>query len=279
MTDGNARLDLSIGVLSWRAPETLNRTLGTYRHGRLAECAGEAVVFFNEIADSDEIPPTAAADGWRRTGDARNLGLLGGMDALARAMTGRYLLMLQNDCPLVADADTTRRYLSDAVKLIADGTADIVRCRSRTFPGQGFADAKKYARYHGDGLGPAVRRFFRPGKAHRMIGRAPYAVPDADRRFPDHIKRHGEFLVVDSEVMNFSDQPFLISRALMLDLLDWAKAHPKKRTLNGFQVLEINLNTSWWRQQHFKIAVGEGIFTHARLDGGFRKVLTSGDGG
>ena len=59
----------------------------------------------------------------------------------------------------------------------------------------------------------------------------------------------------------------------MLELLDWAKAHPKRRTLNGFQVLEINLNSPWWRAQHFKVAVGEGLFTHARLDGGFRTDL------
>lgn len=271
MTDSNSDMNLSVGVLSWRAPETLRRTLSTYRHGRLTDCAREAVVFFNEVTDADEVPDTAKADGWKRAGNARNLGLLGGMDALARTMTGDYLLMLQNDCPLVADAATTRRYLSEAVKLIADGKADIVRCRSRSFPGQGFADAKKYARYHGDGWRPAVRRFFRPEKARRMIGRAPYAVPDAERRFPDYITREGGFLVVDSAVINFTDQPFLISRTLMLDLLDWAKAHPKKRTLNGFQVLELNLNTAWWRQQHFKIAVGEGLFTHARLDGGFRE--------
>lgn len=261
---------LSVGVLSWRAPKTLCRTLDSYLRGRLADCAQEAVVFFNEITEADEVPLSAAAGGWRRTGDARNLGLLGGMDALARSMTGDYLLMLQNDCPLVADAAATRRYLSEAVKLLADGQADIVRCRSRTFPGQGFADAKKFAAYHGDGWRPAVRRFFRPCKARRMIGRAPYAIPDAELRFPDYISRRGDFLVVDSSVINFTDQPFLISREFMLDLLDWAKAHPKKRTLNGFQVLELNLNTAWWRRQHFKIAVGEGLFTHARFDGGFR---------
>ena len=104
-----------------------------------------------------------------------------------------------------------------------------------------------------------------------MIGRAPYAIPDADLRFPEFISREQDFLVVDSSVINFTDQPFLISRQLMLALLDWAKEHPKKRTLNGFQVMEINLNTSWWRRRHFKVAVGEGLFTHARLDGGFRR--------
>lgn len=259
---------LSVGVLSYRAPETLARTMESYRKGELASCAGECCVFFNAMTQADT--ELCARYGWRCAGSPANLGLLGGMDALARTMTGNYLLMLQNDCPLVTDAAFTRSFLAEATALLASGQADIVRCRSRTHPGQGFADGKKFARYYGDGWRPALRRLLRPMKARRMIGRAPYAIPDAERRFPAYIERKGNFLVVDSSVINFTDQPFLISRPFMLELLDWAKAHPKKRTLNGFQVLEINLNSPWWRAQHFKVAVGEGLFTHARLDGGFR---------
>ena len=262
----------SIGVLSYRATRTLCQTMESYKRGAIDSCANECCVFFNAMVEEDA--ELCARYGWRCTGSPENLGLLGGMDALARTLTGDYLLMLQNDCPLVADAVFTRRYLSEAIELLASGQADIVRCRSRTRPGQGFADAQKYARYYGVGWQPFLRRLFRPRKARRMIGRAPYAIPNAEQRFPDHIKRRGSFLVVDSSVINFTDQPFLISRPLMLRLLDWAKAHPKKRTLNGFQVLELNLNSPWWRAQHFKVAVGEGLFTHARLDGGFRKKPT-----
>ncbi len=263
---------LSVGVLSYRAPETLARTMESYRDGELASCAEECCVFFNAMTEADM--DICARYGWRCAGSSVNLGLLGGMDALARTMTGDYLLMLQNDCPLVADAASTRRYLAESIDLLASKQADIVRCRSRTLPGQGFADAKKYARYYGAGWRPAIRRLFRPGKALRMIGRAPYAIPDAELRFPAYITRRGRFLVVDSSVINFTDQPFLVSRPLMMKLLDWAKAHPGKRTLNGFQVLEIILNSSWWREQHFKVAVGDGLFTHARLDGGFRRKPT-----
>ena len=261
---------ISVGVLSYHAHKTLAHTLDSYERGGLVSCADEACIFFNELTWEDERF-CREHPGWRLAGSPVNLGLLGGMDALARTLTGDYLLMLQNDCPLVADATATRRYLDEAVALIAAAKADIVRCRSRSFPGQGFADAKKFARYHGNGWRPALRRLFRPAKARRMIGRAPYAIPDADLRFPEFISREQDFLVVDSSVINFTDQPFLISRQLMLALLDWAKEHPKKRTLNGFQVMEINLNTSWWRRRLFKVAVGEGLFTHARLDGGFRR--------
>lgn len=257
---------LSVGVLSYHAHETLARTLASYAKGALVSCADEACIFFNEQTESDMRFARNYPD-WRCAGATGNLGILGGTDALARTMTGDYLLMLQNDCPLVADADFTRRYLAEALELLASGQADIVRCRSRTFPGQGFADKKKFSRFYDGGWRPLLRRIFRPIKARRAIGRAPYAIPDADRRFPSYVVRRGNFLVVDSEVITFTDQPFLISRALMLDLLDWAKDHPRGRQPPGRQALEVCLNTAWWRRRHFKVAVGEGLFTHARLDG------------
>ena len=253
---------LSVGVLSYHAHATLARTLASYEKGALVSCAKEACIFFNEQTEEDVLFARNYPI-WRCAGASDNLGILGGTDALARTMTGDYLLMLQNDCPLVVDAAFTSQYLAEALELLASGRAHVVRCRSRSLPGQGFADKKKFERFYGDGWRPFLRRVFRPIKARRVIGRAPYAIPDADRRFPSYITRHGNFLIVDSEVMNFTDQPFLISRSLMIALLDWAKEHPRGRPPS----LEVCLNTSWWRDRHFKVAVGEGLFTHARIKG------------
>ena len=44
---------LSIGLLSWKAHETLRRTLESYARARLAANAAEFKVFFNEISDDD----------------------------------------------------------------------------------------------------------------------------------------------------------------------------------------------------------------------------------
>lgn len=42
---------LSIGVLSWKAHETLRKTLASYRY--LLLLVDEAVVFFNSVTDED----------------------------------------------------------------------------------------------------------------------------------------------------------------------------------------------------------------------------------
>ncbi len=159
---------LSVGVLSYHAHATLARTLASYEKGALVSCAKEACIFFNEQTEEDVLFARNYPI-WRCAGASDNLGILGGTDALARTMTGDYLLMLQNDCPLVVDAAFASQYLAEALELLASGRAHVVRCRSRSLPGQGFADKKKFERFYGDGWRPFLRRFFRPIKARRMI--------------------------------------------------------------------------------------------------------------
>lgn len=265
---------LGVGILSWRAHETLRRTLESYRARGLADLTEERAVFFNEISDADRA--LAAEFGFEARGDRRNLGLLEGTGALAESLRSDCLLLLQNDCPLCVSREETERYLSAAVQLLEDGRADIVRCRHRWNVGEGFSDIGNYLKYWkpegaGRGLGArTLRGGLRPFKAHRMIGRSPYVLRRPDLRHPGLVRREGDFYIVDSSVINFTDQPFLIRKSFFMKLLDYAKTHPSHRTLNGFQVVEICLNCSWWRRQHFRIAVGEGCFTHNRFDDSFR---------
>ena len=260
---------LSLGILSWRAHATLRKTLDSYTKADLGAAVDEKVIFFNEISDEDRA--IAAEYGYKATGDVKNLGLLEGTAALARELQGEYLLMLQNDCPVCVTGKEAGSYLKSAVKLLSEGKADIVRCRSRRNVGEGFSDILGYNRYWGRGILPLLRRILRPAKARRMIGRSPYVLKEPQLRFPSFVKKVDGFLILDSSIINFTDQPFLIRKDFFLELLSYASTHPSHRTLHGFQVVEICLNCRWWRKQHFKIAVGEGCFTHNRFDDSFRK--------
>lgn len=258
----------SVGILSWKAHETLRKTLSAHTVADLRSNFDEAVIHFNSRTEADDA--IANEFGWTAAGDERNLGLLEGTEQLARDMSGDILLMLQNDCPVCVSKEETATYLREGVELIRSGKADIVRCRHRWNVGQGFSDCKNYLKCYFPGGKKTLFGWLRPFKAKRMIGRSPYVEQDPDRLFPKYIKREGNFLIVDSEVINFTDQPFLIRKDFLLELCQYAKEHPKKRTLNGFQVLELNLNCSWWRNKHYRIAIGEGCFTHNRFDDSFR---------
>lgn len=261
---------ISLGVLSWRAHETLRRTLTSY--AALRPLVDEAVVFFNEISDHDRA--LAAEFGFRAEGSPDNLGLLDGTRGLFSCLHGDQVLSLQNDCPVNVPPDVLAARLADARAALASGAADVVRLRDRFAPG--FSDAPNFLKFYpGPGTAdtPALRlnRLLRPFKARRLIGRAVAVLPDPAAAFPSVFRREGDLFIADSRYLNFTDQPFLIGRDLFARLFDYAEFHRAgSRTLNGRPVLEIILNCRWWRAQRFRIAVSDGVFAHARFDDSFR---------
>jgi hypothetical protein len=94
---------------------------------------------------------------------------------------------------------------------------------------------------------------------------------DPSVRHPEVFSNVDGAFVSDSRFINYSDQPFMASRALALDLLEWADTHKYgSRTLNGRAVPEIVINGPYWRRKRIRIAITDGIFAHARYDDSFR---------
>ena len=262
---------LSLGVLSWRAHETLRRTLASYEH--LLPLVDEAVTYFNAITDEDRA--IAEKFGFRAEGTAENLGILGGTRALVESLRGDRVVLVQNDNPVCVPPDVLSLRLAEAKALLDGGVADVVRLRDRF--DSGFSDRAKYLRYWPGEDGAIswpmrLRRILRPFKARRMAGRAPAVLKDPTSAHPALFARAGGAFVADSSVVDYTDQPYMASRALASDLLEWAHAHKKGfSTLNGMAVPEIVLNSSGhWRKAHLRVAVADGVFAHARFDGSFR---------
>ena len=280
----------SIGLLSWKAHQTLRKTLESYARARLADSADEFKVFFNEISDADRT--LAAEFGVECAGDPRNLGIWGGMDACAKALAGDVILLLQNDCPVVSSPEETSRWLEEGVALVRSGKADMVRLRHRFNQGDGISFRRFYGYWPIHELDPRASRYFdpeipadaatdtlrrrllrlfRPFGARRRVIAAIHLEAHPEKIYPRWISREGNFYIVDSEIVNFSEQPILISKKLYLDLSDWCRAHPRHRRINGAPVMEHALNSAWWRKRHFKIGFcDEGVFTHNRFDDSWR---------
>lgn len=280
----------SIGLLSWKAHQTLRKTLESYARAGLAANADEFKVFFNEISDEDRA--LAAEFGVECVGDAKNLGIWGGMDACAKALSGDVMLLLQNDCPAVATPDETSRCLKEGVELIRSGRADMIRLRHRFNQGDGISFRRFYGFWPVHELDPRaakyfdpqlpsdagvdtfrrrLMRFLRPSAARRRVIAAMHLEAHPELVYPQWISRDGGFFLVDSEIVNFSEQPLLVSKKLYLSLSDWCRAHPRHRRINGAPVMEHALNGPWWRGRHFNIGFcDEGVFTHNRFDDSWR---------
>ena len=267
MTDFTSRR--GVGLLAWRDLDGLAANLAGYAAAGLPAMFAERVVWFQEV--SDEGRALAVRYGWRAEGSPENLGILGGFEALARALTAETVLLLEDDLPLVEDAGAVRAQLDEATQLLLADRAQVVRLRSRRVPGQKFDLPGKYARYHGGGPLAGVRRALRPGKAKRLAGGAVYVRDKADRAHRGLIDRTDEgTYLVSAACLPWTNQSVMVRRDFFLGrICAHAAANPSRRRVNGHPDIEREWNSKAWRRSGWTVAVPEGLFTHGRApDGG-----------
>lgn len=271
--------ELTVGVLSYRAHRTLERTLASHRAAGLFELPARYFVFFNAIDDADR----RLADRWgvEVVGAPANRGICGGFRGIAEEARTRFLLVLENDIEAIAGPGPTAECLRTAVADMIREDVPVFCLRSRTRPGQGMSGAGKFARSYG------VEAPLHPGVAgrragwwdrvamrrkhltlERFIGNAVYVEAAPERRFCRAWRRlPSGNLVTTSRYRNWSNQAVLVRRDFLLDVvLARVAMHPDRRTINGHQDIERALNRPWWRRQ--EVAMGharDGVFTHARL--------------
>ncbi|MBN1783680.1 MAG: hypothetical protein JW812_01805 [Alphaproteobacteria bacterium] len=285
---------IGLGILSWKAHETLRKTLTSYKKEKLTSLFDENIIYFSDISNADK--KIAKEFGFKAVG-GKNKGIAVGTENLAKAFKTDYILIVQNDNNLVEKLDFSKKHLREAIEILNTKQADLVRMRHRWRVGEGFADVIKYLKFypahqkdsdfipaeHGvnpkaykDTFRKKIRRLTRPFKTHEVKGRSLFIEKNPHKIFPDVIQKKENFFIVDSSVIHFSDQCFLTSKDFFLNvLMKYVNENPtssrrNKRTNNNFTAPETSLNGSWWRNQHFKIAQGRGLFTHNRFDGSFR---------
>lgn len=116
--------------------------------------------------------------------------------------------------------------------MMEDGHADLARMRHRWKVGEGFVSASKYLKYydvektspnyipaeHGNPdtspkpFKKKLLRLFKYHNANRFKGRCIYIEDTPEDIYPNSISKHEDFLIIDSSVLDFTDQCLLISR-------------------------------------------------------------------
>lgn len=280
---------IGFGLTTWRAPQTLAATLSSYHKKNLSNHFDQTLLNLQE-ASADDL--AVAREYGYPFCDGPNIGIGSSLETIARKLKTDLVLFLENDCPLsnhvsshdIADTITTVR------TSFAQQRAKIFRLRHRWDFGEGFAIHKYLETYPVRNLHPkflaheilakypAPSLFQQMKRAHKrktLLGRAIYLEEYPEKKFPQSIQLMSDgpapFHLTDSRHLNWTNQSVVVERKWFLEiLLPYIKAHPTKRTHNGFQCPEPILNNSWWRRQNFPIAVPTGLFTHERRDGSWR---------
>jgi hypothetical protein len=269
---------LSVGVLSYRAHQTIQRTLELHRKSGLTKLAAEFFVYFNAICPEDEQLAQAAGVAYR--GSPENTGIYGGFRAIAELAAHPYVLILENDITPLEGVDMAA-CLDSCLSDMREHGIKVFSLRSRAFPGQGGVRGKYVRCFQ---IHDAIDPQLKPGKppvtsrvsmllAHgylsKFAGTAIYVEKSPEKAQPRAIRKlpSGNYLT-DSRFRNWSNQSLLVERDFFLNTIcRRVEEKPDPRLVHGHQDIERALNSWWWRRRREPMGhAAQGVFTHARLD-------------
>lgn len=268
---------VGLALLCDNAPYTLAMTLASYDRAGLLEYFDEACVVFPESAA--KVCETALSYGLAAEVSPGDGGFIGALHTAVNALDTDYILLAEDDCMIWEHlrGETLEKQLKRALELLMSGQADMVRLRHAWRGSTRYKAAYTYSYFypveqlatmwvHAEGLSEApdwvksLRRFFHPFRSKRSIGRCVYVEQNPHLRFPRYITKIDEGYIIDSEVFQWTNQPTLISRSRIRQILSGLAQAPG--TIGKLpQDFETAVNNPRWRDAHMNIGVIRGIFT------------------
>lgn len=241
---------LSIGILTYKAPQTLTDTLRTYATGGLFNCANDVLVWIQPSATAQEETFICQSFGINSKIGEANTWIGGGFRNLAHNLKCDKILLLENDFRLIEPPTETRKILSTAEALIDDEIAHCVRLRSIRDPGQ-------------PNWGMTIKHKVLVDEFNSLshLSECAYWDPNPHITYPqDIIKIHDDpsWFLTSSRRSCFTNNPVIYTKQFYLDHIT--------QFLEDGQDIETKA-TQWWYHQDFRCAFGSGLFKHERHDG------------
>lgn len=262
------KLPISAGILSWKSNQTLRNTLESYKKNGLLDLVNDITILFQEVTDEDR----KIANEYKIpfVGLDENIGIGKALIILAEIARTNNILFLEHDWELIENKETTFNRLSEGINLLDSGF-NVVRYRHRKNPGYPLYSVQAYK---GNELThyDASTDLMSP---HLMD--CIHWVENPDQQFPDKISKQGEYFISTSRWSNFTNNPCMYKKDFYLkcvylfkegrgkdpelykdfaaNLTHYGSVEPWKHSL------EVDIGY-WWSRQNFKVAQGEGLFTH-----------------
>ena len=258
------RQQVSLSILTWKAPDTLCRTLQSLEP--LRELFHERIVICQE-SDPREIS-LAIQYGYRPISIPHNVGIQERLTLAVEKSFSELVLVLENDCNYIG-GESGKAQLEECLSLFKEHRIDVIKLGELpAYP------RKKYLKYWGDKFPPKISflGMLRRGEANVYKGEV-LALPKFDpNRMPELEKLSDHLFVTSSKYTVWTNNAFMVRKNFFLDrLLPFARSNPTSRLVNGLPDLEHAINSprnrNWWRKSDFRIGlVKPGLFGHRRYD-------------
>jgi GT2 family glycosyltransferase len=241
---------LSIGILTYNAPDTLEHTLSTY--SALLEYTDDVFVVSQHSTRQPEEEAICQRYKIRCISLSDNGKMGSGFRAIYEHANYNYILFLENDFCNYTTKEETRAYLDTALDVLQNHGVDSVRGRSRTNPG----DPNYSMQYYRD-IFQYLSRDEMISKYYFYLSESMYWL-DPAREYPEYIRELiPGWLVSSSKYCQYTNNPYICSKAFF------------ERAILPYATPGSDIETAGivdgWFNGNYTCVFGHGIFTHKRI--------------
>lgn len=239
------KINISLGILTWKSYSTLYNTLSSYKENGLLEIVDQTILFAQECTQKDiDIAEEFALDILIPT--QNNVGIGKAFVGIIDYSRNDIVHILENDWVLTESKNKTFKQLKAGYDLLKKNKADFIKYRSRINPGDPL-----YTLQYKD------REMDSPPHLFDCLHYREH--PDLD--FPDKIKKIGameeDWYICDSKWANHTNNPFMVTKEFY------------NKNISPFSGEGVDLEGKifeWWQHQGFRVAHSDGLYTHYRID-------------
>jgi|TARA_B100001093_G_C26768673_1_gene989057 hypothetical protein len=236
------KLPISIGILAWNSGQTLVNTLHSYFEREFLHQVNDVCILFQEASEQDK--QIAEHFGIPYIALDSNIGIGQGFIQLTEQAKTDNVLVLEHDWKLIEDKETARVRLKSGVDMLNKGYS-CIRYRHRANPGHPHFSFQ----YQGRELDYYDKEL--EATSPHLLDSVHWC--DPSKKFNDKIQKDGEYFISTSRWGNWTNNPCLYKKDFYLETV--------KQFAGEGIALEGNIS-KWWAQQTYKVAHGEGLFSH-----------------
>ncbi|NBU81771.1 MAG: hypothetical protein EBS55_09010, partial [Flavobacteriaceae bacterium] len=266
------KLPISVGILSWNSNKTLRNTLESYKRNGLFNIVNDVTIFFQEVSDNDI--QIANEYGITYISSPENIGIGNAFIKLAESSHSDNILLLEHDWELIENFDKTYSRLKTGIELLNSGVS-VVRYRHRNNPGYPLYTQTAYQGNELNHYDNAIDL----QSPHLMD--CIHWIENPEELFSDKISKDKDYFLSTSRWSNFTNNPCMYKKDFYIETVVPFKEIKEKneKYYENFKdnlghygsvdpwkhSLEVDIGY-WWSRQNFKVACGEGLFTHNDIE-------------
>lgn len=247
------KIAISLGILSYNAPDTLHQTLKTYKDSGLLDISNDVFAILQKSDKQDEEAKVCEKYTIRYIKMPDNGKMASGFKAIYDNAQNEIIVFLENDFANYSTKQESINFFNNSIYFIKEQNMDLIRARSRKNAGEPNIGKQLFSHIpHNEFVN------------HTHLADCIYWIEHPELLYPSKIQKIKPFIGNDDWYTSSSKSCNWTNNALVT-----SKKFFKEAVLpHLFKSDDIEASfTSIWAQQDYKCVFGPGLFTHERLDG------------